>query len=512
MSVLIALRFSFFYLADVVSCKKLDSSFVVTLTDSNFQDETSSGEPWLIEFTAPWCHHCKKLIPSFEKAAAASSKAGREIKFGKVDCDENVKLKDLFFIKSFPKILFFMRSEATGKAIVSLKTSFEYEGARSSEALVHLTEKLDSPKIARLSPVSSGFDLIQWTREHGSYGGIIYVLVDPIHNSDGILNRAFTTVSKGLFDSLTFATIDELSSTLPKEYIAAIDSTKPPYIVRILAGDPSSTVAFTSSDLSIKPFEAKKSSRSTETFSPGEKALWSWVLHYRYETIIRINPDNFPQSANNPEGRYLAIICHNVSETESSVDERGLPTLTSSYLRAIRHLATPTSSTLQARVRDRFLFATLECETFASFLEQFKVNSCPRLFVLDAPNKAFWEDATVVEETDMETFLTDIVDGKAPMQRQGALSGAQKILNVIGLGGAWGLYLVVGFFSVILLYIVWVLVIKEALGYNIPKASSLEAKSDQTSDPAETSNSSSAENIGDESQAKESGDGIRRRG
>jgi len=62
------------------------------------------------------------------------------------------------------------------------------------------------------------------------------------------------------------------------------------------------------------------------------------------------------------------------------------------------------------------------------------------------------------------------------------------------------------------LYVVWVLVVKEALGYNIPKVSSLEAKSDQTSDPEETSNSSSAENIGDESQAKESGDGIRRRG
>lgn len=508
MSLLFALCFSFYYVA--VDCKKSDS-FVTVLSDSNFQDETSTGEPWLIEFTAPWCHHCKKLIPSFEKAAAASRKAGREIKFGKVDCDENGKLKELFAVKSFPKILFFLRSETTGKAVVSLKTSFEYEGSRSSEALVLLTEKLDSPKIAKLSPVTSGFDLIKWSLDHGSYGGIIYVLVDPIHSADGILNRAFTSVSKGLFDSLTFATIDELSTTLPKEYTAAIGSPKPPYVARILAGDPSSTVIFTSSDLSMKPFaESKKSSRSTESLTAGEKALWSWVLHYRYETIIRINPDNFPQSANNPEGRYLAILCHNVSESESTVDERGLPTLTSSYLRAVRHLATPTTSTLQSRVRDRFLFATLECETFASFLEQFKINSCPRLFVLDAPNKAFWEDATVVEETDMETFLTDIVDGKAPMQRQGALSGAQKILNVIGLGGAWGLYLVIGVASALLLYIVWILVIKEALGYNssAPKAPILEAKSD-TSDPAETSNASSSENVADGSS---NGDGIRRRG
>jgi hypothetical protein len=264
----------------------------------------------------------------------------------------------------------------------------------------------------------------------------------------------------------------------------------------------------------MKPYAIKTASRFSDNITPGEKALWSWIMHYRYETIIRINPDNFPQSANNAEGRYLAIICHNVSETESSVNERGLPTLTSNYLRAIRHLATPTTSTLQARVLDRFLFATLECETFSSFLEQFKVNSCPRLFVLDAPNKAFWEDSSVVEETDMETFLTDIVDGKAPMQRQGALSGAQKILNVVGLGGPSGIYLVIGIVVVILSYIVWIFVIKEALGYsNIPKPI-LEGKSatSSSSDPANVSNASSSDSVADGAPINEGGDGIRRRG
>jgi thiol-disulfide isomerase/thioredoxin len=503
-----------FFLFRSVDSKKEN---VLLLNDSNFQSEVSGGEPWLIEFTAPWCHHCKKLLPNFEKAADASRTAGREIKFGKVDCDESAKLKDLFAVKSFPKILFFLRSEATGKAVVSPKYAYEYEGSRSSEALTLLTEKLSGPSIAKLSPVLSGFSLLQWTLEHGSYGGIIYVLVDPIHNSDGILNRAFNTIAKGLFDSLTFATIDELTSSLPSEYMTSINNVKLPFVVRILAGDPGSTVVFTANDLSMKPYvikTASSSSRFSDSITHGEKALWSWIMHYRYETIIRINPDNFPQSANNAEGRYLAIICHNVSETETSVNERGLPTLTSNYLRAIRHLATPTTSTLQARVRDRFLFATLECETFSSFLEQFKVNSCPRLFVLDAPNKAFWEDSSVVEETDMETFLTDIVDGKAPMQRQGALSGAQKILNVVGLGGPSGVYLVIGVVVIILLYIVWIFVIKEALGYNhIPKPI-LEGKSttSSSSDPANVSNASSSDSVADGTAINEGGDGIRRRG
>lgn len=48
------------------------SSDVVDLTPSNFDRlVTNSDEVWIVEFYAPWCGHCKNLVPEYKKAARA---------------------------------------------------------------------------------------------------------------------------------------------------------------------------------------------------------------------------------------------------------------------------------------------------------------------------------------------------------------------------------------------------------------------------------------------------------
>lgn len=48
------------------------SSDVVELTPSNFDKlVTNSDEIWIVEFFAPWCGHCKNLVPEYKKAAKA---------------------------------------------------------------------------------------------------------------------------------------------------------------------------------------------------------------------------------------------------------------------------------------------------------------------------------------------------------------------------------------------------------------------------------------------------------
>ena len=60
---------------------------VVQLNGSNFKKEVLDIEkPTLVAFTAPWCGHCQKLVPEYEKAA--STLAGI-IKFANIDCDED---------------------------------------------------------------------------------------------------------------------------------------------------------------------------------------------------------------------------------------------------------------------------------------------------------------------------------------------------------------------------------------------------------------------------------------
>ena len=48
------------------------SSPVVKLTKDNFKKLVlDSDSLWLVEFFAPWCGHCQKLAPDWEKTAKA---------------------------------------------------------------------------------------------------------------------------------------------------------------------------------------------------------------------------------------------------------------------------------------------------------------------------------------------------------------------------------------------------------------------------------------------------------
>lgn len=47
------------------------SSDVVELTPDNFDRRViNSDEVWIVEFFAPWCGHCKNLVPEYSKAAS----------------------------------------------------------------------------------------------------------------------------------------------------------------------------------------------------------------------------------------------------------------------------------------------------------------------------------------------------------------------------------------------------------------------------------------------------------
>lgn len=81
------------------------NSKVVKLTQANFNSLViSSKDPWLVEFYAPWCGHCKNLAPEYEKAAAALDGI---VKVGAVDMTENESVGAPYGISGFPTIKFF---------------------------------------------------------------------------------------------------------------------------------------------------------------------------------------------------------------------------------------------------------------------------------------------------------------------------------------------------------------------------------------------------------------------
>ncbi|KAH7866462.1 hypothetical protein Vadar_020676 [Vaccinium darrowii] len=99
---------------------------VVVLTEENFEKEVGQDRGALVEFYAPWCGHCKKLAPEYEKLGESFKKA-KSILIGKVDCDEHKSVCSKYGVSGYPTIQWFPKGSLEPK---------KYEGARSAEALV----------------------------------------------------------------------------------------------------------------------------------------------------------------------------------------------------------------------------------------------------------------------------------------------------------------------------------------------------------------------------------------
>ena len=86
---------------------------VVPLTYNNFEDitkigNTTSSEDWFVMFYAPWCKHCKKLMPTFNKA---SSHLFKKKNFATVNIDKNPRLAERFRVKDLPTLIMFSKGK-----------------------------------------------------------------------------------------------------------------------------------------------------------------------------------------------------------------------------------------------------------------------------------------------------------------------------------------------------------------------------------------------------------------
>lgn len=122
------------------------SSGVVDLTPTNFQrDVVNSDEVWVVEFYAPWCGHCQRLVPEYQKAAQALKGV---VKVGGVNADDHKSLAQQFGINGFPTIKIFGLDK---------KKPQDYNGQRTAKAIVDFALNVAKEKVnAQLSGKKSG--------------------------------------------------------------------------------------------------------------------------------------------------------------------------------------------------------------------------------------------------------------------------------------------------------------------------------------------------------------------
>nr|XP_043624447.1 probable protein disulfide-isomerase A6 [Erigeron canadensis] len=118
---------------------------VTVLTEDNFEKEVGQDRGALVEFYAPWCGHCKKLAPEYEKLGA-SFKKSKSVVIAKVDCDDHKSVCSKYGVSGYPTIQWFPKGSLEPK---------KYEGARTAEALIEFVNQEGGTNVKIASVPSS---------------------------------------------------------------------------------------------------------------------------------------------------------------------------------------------------------------------------------------------------------------------------------------------------------------------------------------------------------------------
>lgn len=93
----------------VYGASNTEDNAVIVLAKDNVT-LLNSGK-WMVEFYAPWCGHCKKLQPIYDKLASASLSdqyKSQNVQVAKMDCAAHSALcKSSFNVNSYPTLYFF---------------------------------------------------------------------------------------------------------------------------------------------------------------------------------------------------------------------------------------------------------------------------------------------------------------------------------------------------------------------------------------------------------------------
>lgn len=162
------------------------ASDVIDLSDSDFESRVSASDVMLIEFFAPWCGHCKRLAPEYEKAATMLLQNDPPVPIAKVDCTEAGKEScSKYGVSGYPTLKIFRNGQF----------SQEYSGPRDANGIVKYMRSQVGPSSKELKTVAD-FEAFVAKEEVGIIGFL---------DSDEQLKTAFKAISDKLRETARFA-------------------------------------------------------------------------------------------------------------------------------------------------------------------------------------------------------------------------------------------------------------------------------------------------------------------
>lgn len=173
-------------------------SAVLTLTSINFTSYIEGMPLVLVEFYAPWCGHCKRLAPEYEKAAVELKSS---IPLVKVDGVAEMSLSETYKVHGWPTLLIFRKEK-----------SFEYKGPRTASGIVeHMRQqiKLPSTEVFNVNQAKNAFNKIDIT-------------IFGIFSKKNEFFEEYITAANNLREKFTF--LHTFDSTLGQNFKLTLDA------------------------------------------------------------------------------------------------------------------------------------------------------------------------------------------------------------------------------------------------------------------------------------------------
>ena len=88
----------------------------VEVTDANFDEFIKNNPKVVVDCWAAWCAPCRMLAPTIDELAAEKP----DVKFAKLDVDNNRAVPSKFGIMSIPTLLYFKNGQLVDKTLGAL--------------------------------------------------------------------------------------------------------------------------------------------------------------------------------------------------------------------------------------------------------------------------------------------------------------------------------------------------------------------------------------------------------
>jgi len=355
------------------------------LTSETFKSGDRLSGGWLIEFYAPWCGHCKRLLPEFEKAAQSvlslEEAQGKRIgSFGKVDCTAHKDPCNTHGVRGYPTIKFFPDGTKS--------PPMDYNGARRADALGAFVQRMSAPPV---TVVSSESELAGFVKA-AKMSTELTIFLASYEGGSATAPSAYASVAAKRRDRFTFVFAEGLASS---------------------ESFPSGGEAGGFRLFFINAEGVKEESNQPVWESEAATDRLELLLDvYRFPLVSVIGGSNFFELTN--AKRRLVMIAHRPGD----IGEEERSKIKQSAL----------------KWRDTFAFGTVDFDQYSAALKTYRISDrqLPAVVVLGDQPKArlLWQDENLLTLSALEEGLQRVASGGLKPQKEWEEGATNRLIRV----------------------------------------------------------------------------------